>query len=49
MKLFISPAMASVVVQAQAFFNVALAGIVLKEGSDLLRFSAAWSQPRVWS
>lgn len=28
---FISPAMASVVVQAQAFFNVALAGIVLKE------------------
>ncbi len=28
---FISPAMASVVVQAQAFFNVALAGVVLKE------------------
>lgn len=32
MEHFISPAMASVVVQAQAFFNVALAGIVLKEG-----------------
>ncbi len=32
MEHFISPAMASVVVQAQAFFNVALAGVVLKEG-----------------
>lgn len=31
MEHFISPAMASVVVQAQAFFNVALAGVVLKE------------------
>lgn len=31
MEHFISPAMASVVVQAQAFFNVALAGAVLKE------------------
>lgn len=32
MEHFISPAMASVVVQAQAFFNVALAGVVLREG-----------------
>lgn len=32
MEHFISPAMASVVVQAQAFFNVAMAGVVLKEG-----------------